>query len=178
MHIVLGLLGTIVTILVLLNRLAEAGIDLWGLNPFLWNRRRKWKTRLEGNPIYFLESPLEAAGLLVTATAKVDGDMSAEEKSSILTWFVDEFHLSKRDAAGLLISSAHLLGKGEEIRENLEKVLKSSIDKFTEEQAKSTLELMGKVCEIETSGMELKREFVGQTRQIFDKHFRPKGAWQ
>ena len=36
MHIILGVLGAVITILILLNRLAEAGIDLGGLNPFLW----------------------------------------------------------------------------------------------------------------------------------------------
>jgi len=34
MHIILGVLGAIVTILVLLNRLADAGIDVGWLNPF------------------------------------------------------------------------------------------------------------------------------------------------
>lgn len=178
MHVILGLLGTIVTILILLNRLAEAGIDLGGLNPFLWHRRSKWQKQFEGNPIYFIESPMDAAALLVAATAKADGDMSSEEKRSILASFREEFNLSKRDAASLLISSAYLLGKGEEVRINLKKVLKSSIEKFTEEQAKSTLDLMNKVCELETSGGELKREFIGQTRQIFEKHFTPKGKWQ
>jgi len=43
MHIIIAFLGTIVTILVLLDRLAQAGISLGGLNPFLWRRRRKWK---------------------------------------------------------------------------------------------------------------------------------------
>ena len=55
MHIILGMLGTIVTILILLNRLAEAGIDIGGLNPFLWNRRRKWKKMYQGNPVFKIE---------------------------------------------------------------------------------------------------------------------------
>ena len=51
MHIIISLLGTIITVLVLLNRLAQAGISLGGLNPFLWKRRQKWKKQYEGNPI-------------------------------------------------------------------------------------------------------------------------------
>ena len=39
MPVILGFLGSIATILVLLRQLAEAGIDLGGLNPFLWKRR-------------------------------------------------------------------------------------------------------------------------------------------
>ncbi len=45
MHVIIGVLGSIITILILLNRLAEAGIDLGGLNPFLWKRRRQWKQK-------------------------------------------------------------------------------------------------------------------------------------
>jgi len=56
MHFILGLLGTIVTILILLNRLADAGIDLGGLNPFLWHRRRKWRKMSGG------KSPLSYFG--------------------------------------------------------------------------------------------------------------------
>lgn len=178
MHVVLGLLGTIVTILILLNRLAEAGIDLGGLNPFLWQRRRKWQKQLEGNPLFHIDSPMEAAALLVTATAKADGDMSSDEKNCILVAFREEFHLSKRDAASFLISSAYLLGDGEEARTKLEKVLKPSLEKFTEEQATSTLLLMNKLCELETSGKELKEEFIGKTKEIFEKHFAPKGKWE
>jgi len=179
MHILLGILGTIVTILILLNRLAEAGIDLWGLNPFLRRRRREWQKKLEGNPVYHVDSPMEATALLMTAIVKVDGDISSEEKRALLSSFHNEFHLSKRDAAGLLNSSAFLLGKGEEVRTGLEKVMEPSLGNFTEEQAKSALELLENLCEVgPSSGNALKREFVERVRQIFDGHFEPQGKWQ
>lgn len=178
MHILLGILGTVVTILILLYRLAEAGIDLGGLNPFLWQRRRRWQKKIEGNPVYLINSPMEVTALLMTATAKADRDMSSEEKKAVLSSFQNEFHLSKRDAAGLLISSAYLLGNGEEVRANLEKVLKPSLEKFSENQAKSALELLDGVCEIDPSGNELKREFVGRVRQIFHNRFKLQEKWQ
>lgn len=81
MH-VLGLLGTIVTILWLLHRLAEMGIDLAGLNPFLWRRRRRWRNNYQANPIFKIDSPLEATALLVTAIAKADGEMSSKEEQA------------------------------------------------------------------------------------------------
>ena len=178
MHIILGLLGTVVTILILLNRLAEAGIDLGGLNPFLWRRRRKWQKMMEGNPVYHIDSPMEAAALLTVATSKADGDMSAEEKKEILLFFQSEFHLTRRDAAGLFVASAYLYGNGEEVGANLEKILKTSLENFSEDQAQSTLALLYKVCEIDPSGNDLKREFAGQVRRIFDNQFKPKGKWQ
>lgn len=177
MHIVLGILGTIVTILILLNRLAEAGIDLGGLNPFLWQRRRRWRKKLEGNPIYHVDSPMDATALLATATAKMDGDLSSDEKRMLLSAFAEEFEVSKRDAAGLLISSAHLLGDGEALRNNLEKVLQPSLESFTEDQAGSAIGLLNKVCEIDPAENELKRELVEQVEGIFSRRF-TKRKWQ
>jgi uncharacterized tellurite resistance protein B-like protein len=178
MHIILAALGTIVTILILLNRLAEAGIDLGGLNPFFWQRRRQWKKKYQGNPVYSIESPMEMTALLMTATAKADGDMSSEEKIALLRFFKDEFHMSRRDAAGMLISSAHIFGNGEEVRANLEKVLKPSLEEFSEEQAQSALKLLESVCEIDSAGNELKREFVERVRQVFQKQFKSPDKWQ
>ena len=175
---ILAILGAIITILILLRRLAEAGIDLGGLNPFLWQRRRNWKKKFEGNPIYRIDSPMEITALLVTATAKSDGDMSSNAKQFILSLFHNEFHVSKREAANLLISSSYLLGNGEELHENLAEVLKPSLEKFVEEQAQSALNLLDKVCEIEPSQNELKREFVEQIKQIFQDRFKPQGKWQ
>ena len=145
MHIVLAALGSIVTLLWLLHRLAEMGIDLGGLNPWSWRRRRKWKHAYEANPVYSVDSPMEATALLVTATAKADGDMSLEEKREILRMFEEEFRLSKRQAAELLISSTHLLGKGDEVRENLAAVLAPSLDSFSSEQAESAVTLLNRI---------------------------------
>ena len=90
MHVLLGILGAIVTILILLKRLADAGIDLAGLNPFLRQRRRQWRNKVEGNPIHAISSPMELTALLMTATAKIDGDMSSEEKKALLSFMERE----------------------------------------------------------------------------------------
>ncbi len=91
MHIILGALGTIVTILWLLHRLAEMGVSLGGLNPWLWQRRRKWRAQHVANPIYRIDRPLDATALLLTAVARADGDISAQDKSVLLNIFENEF---------------------------------------------------------------------------------------
>jgi len=69
MHILLGLLGTIVTILVLLYRLSDSGIDLGGLNPFSWRRQRAWRQKFAANPIFSLEDPRAVAAVLLVGSA-------------------------------------------------------------------------------------------------------------
>lgn len=64
MHIILALLGTIVTTLVLVNRAQDAGIDIGWLNPFTWHRRRTFRKKYQANPAFCLESPMDSGALL------------------------------------------------------------------------------------------------------------------
>lgn len=178
MHIILGLLGTIVTILILLNRLADAGIDLGGLNPFLWHRRRKWRKTYEGDPIYKVGNPMEMTALLLVAVAKSDGDMSSEEKKQILKLFQNEFHLSKRDASDLMVASVYLLKDGAELRANLQKVLAPSLGKFTVEQAESALSLVGQIAAMEKENNEIKTGLVENIQRCFAPALQEKQKWQ
>jgi uncharacterized tellurite resistance protein B-like protein len=177
MHIVLGALGSMITVLWLLHRLAEMGIDLGGLNPWLWQRRRKWRKKHDANPIFSLDSPLDLAGLLVTSVAKLDGDMTAAEKAGILALFETEFHLSKRDAAGLLIASVYLFGKGDEVREKLPAIMAPSQARFSPEQANSTLEMMRAVSELDGGASEIQSDLINQVADVFGRTHQPKGKW-
>ena len=177
MHVILGALGTLVTILWLFYRLAEMGIDLGGLNPFLWQRRRRWRKHYDANPVYKLSSPLEVTALLMTAVVKADGDMSAEEKAEILKMFSEEFHLSKKDAVGLLISSSHLLGKGEEVHENLKQVLAPSLPNFTPEQAESAKNLLARVSCIDGPSSELQDQLITNTNRIISSRISQTSKW-
>jgi uncharacterized tellurite resistance protein B-like protein len=143
---ILGILGAIITILILLNRLANAGIDLGGLNPFLWQRRRNWKQKLEGNPIYQIDNSMDVVALYMVAVVKADGDITKEDKDVILKLFETDFHLSPKEASSLLVSSSHLLANGEEAQENVAKVFEQSLPTFTEVQIKSSQALIRKAA--------------------------------
>jgi uncharacterized tellurite resistance protein B-like protein len=164
MHIVLGALGSIVTVLWLLHRLAEMGVSLGGLNPWSWRRRRNWRAAYEANPIFSITSPMEVTALLIAAAAKADGDLSLDEKQAILRMFEREFHLSDRDAAALLTSSTHLLGKGDEVNENLAGVLQPSQASFTESQAQSAVAMIEEIAAVGGNPSRLQAEFVDRVR--------------
>jgi uncharacterized tellurite resistance protein B-like protein len=121
---------------------------------------------------------MEVTALLITATAKADGDMTSEEKKEILSIFENEFQLSKRDAAGLLISSSHLLGKGDEVREQLDKVLNPSLENFNEAQALSAIELIKRVSEAGSPATEMQTELVNNATAILQHPITPKGKWE
>ncbi len=165
---ILAVLGIIVTILVLMKRLADAGIDLAGLNPFLWQRRRKWKAKLEGNPVYQIDSPMDVVALYMVAVTKMDGDMTKEDKQRLHGLFIKDFNLTQKEAASLMISSSHLLGNGEEACDNVAKVFEPSLDDFTDTQMQSSRELIRKAA----GDLSQRPEEVHQIIRDIDKVFR------
>ena len=149
MHIILGVLGTVVTILVLLNKLQENGIDVGWLNPFSWARRRKFRKEYELSAAYTLDNPMDVAALFILGIAKTEGDISKEQKSRILALFTSEFKLSELKSQELLTASAHILGRGDDLFDSTARVLHRSKDQFNAEQIKSVLYMMNEVAIVE-----------------------------
>ena len=73
MHIILGILGSIITILVLTKQLSRLGIDITWLNPFAWARRKKWQKQYHADPAFSLDGPMEAVAGLLYVMAKCSG---------------------------------------------------------------------------------------------------------
>lgn len=87
MHILLGILASVVTILFYLNRLSQSGVDFGWLNPFTWHRRKKWRQHIGASPLFSITSPMEATACLMYVVAKSSGDVSREQKQMILKFF-------------------------------------------------------------------------------------------
>lgn len=166
MPYLLGLLGTIVTALVLLKHLADAGIDLGGLNPFLRKRRRSWRQKFEANPIFGLEDPMEVAAVLAVGVAKVDGDMSAEQKQALLASFERTFGLDQQIAMDLLVASAHLVGDGRILRDQVHDVVAPVRQRFSDSQVDSTLSLLEGIAAVEGATAP-QRELIASARDAF-----------
>ena len=177
MHIILSFLGAIVTILVLLKRLADAGFTLGGLNPFLWQRRKQWQDQASGNPIFAIEDPMEASALILTGATKISGDMSSEQKSFLLSVFEKDFHLSGKESAGLLASSVYVLGDGQALKNDLEKVLKPSLESFSQTQVTSTLDILERLCQLDSSENVVQGEFAANVKHLLKKQFIEKNTW-
>ena len=177
MHIILAILGSIITILILINRLSDAGLDIGWLNPFLWHRRRSWRKKFEGNPIFSLADPLEVAALLATTVAKIDGEISQEEKETLLSLFKTEFNKSEQEASDLLMFSIHLFGNGEEAIAKPEKIIKTSLEKFTKEQAASVIHLLEAVLNTSSLNTELKENYIKRVNNVFEAHFKTNQKW-
>ncbi len=174
MHIVLALLGSIITILYLLDRM---GIDLGGLNPFHWRRRRAWAAKYEGDPIYSVDDPMHVAALLIVGVAKLDGDLSSEQKKVVLDQFESNFSLDSRGASELLGSAAHLLGAPQVIDTQLNGVAEKNKDRFSKVQAESMIQMMVEVASADGELSVKQSKYVENIRSLFVPSPRNQGTW-
>jgi len=178
MHILLGLLSTIVTILVLLDRIGSLNFNFRSLNPFLWRRRRKWIKQQSGNPLFRLDNPMEVAGVLVVGAAKVDGVISLEEKKAIQSIFESDFNLSANDSTGLLTSSVFLIGESIDLKSKLGAILKPCKDQFTDGQVQSTISMIHQVANIGGSTHPKVAEYVAEVERLLSPISNGGEVWQ
>ncbi len=169
MHIVLALAGAIITILILMRRLGDAGITLDSFNPFAWYRKHKWLRRYHTKPLFTIDDPQKVAALLIVSVAKADGLISIEEKNQILDMFEKEFGHSKEDASGLFTSSAFFLKDEDEISPLVPKILEISAAKFTENQITFTVECMNKISSLSAENATSKDKIIHEFKKYFER---------
>lgn len=160
MHIILGILGALVTILILANRLQDNGIDVGWLNPFSWARRRKFRKEYQMHPAYTLESSLDVAALFMVAVAKADGDITRAQKDKIIELFNSELNLNDKEAQALYGSSVHIFGRGDDVLDNPSRVLARTIESFTDEQVRSVLSMLDAVANVDDRPSEAQTKLI------------------
>lgn len=175
MHVILGILGAVITILVLINRLSDAGIDIGWLNPFAWRRRRNYRLNHDLATAFKLDSPLDVAALLLVGVAKIDGDLTATQKRLILSVFEADFHQNSKQASDLLASSVHHIGDGKDFYANPQKAIAKCKDQFSPEQVDSIKQLIVKVAEIDAPTSLSQKKFIRAVEGALPKN--NKATW-
>ncbi len=171
MHILIGLITAIATLLFALERI---GVDIGWINPFSWARRRRWAKLYEGDPIHSVEDPIQVAAILIVGTAKLGDDVSTAQKERIIKAFADTFSLEEKAANELYISAAHLLGAPQVIETQLTGVVERNQDLFSASQAESLLDMIPDV--IGAGSNETQRAFVAVMRSKLAPSA-PEGSW-
>lgn len=174
MHVVIALLGSIITVLYLLDRL---GVDLGWLNPFDWRRRRKWAAKYQGDPIYSVEEPIHVAALLIVGATKLGGDLSSEQKQLVIDKFVTRFSMDTKEASELLASAAHLLGAPQVIGAQLEGLAERNKNCFSPEQAESMIKMMRDVAAADGEISQVQREFIEDMSNKFSSPGKDGSTW-
>jgi len=169
MHILLALLGSIITILFYLSLMSRSGINfrwLSWLDPFAWKRRRQWRQTLNADPAFGLKAPMESTACLMFVAAKYSGEISREQKETIIRLYQSEFNLTETKARELLASCSFLIPDEQKIFDRLESFMAPSLEKFDETQKQSAIELIREVIECEGTPHEKQREFSDKVKKL------------
>ena len=177
MHIVIGAISLLIGLIWALVALHRSGFRLSSLDPFAWYRRTQWNRRLNTNPLYALQTPLEAAAVLLLGVAKCEGEISAEQKRAIISIFENEFHQTPEEAEGLLVSSAYLIRNEVYLVDSLPKILEKSADGFAEVHVQSLLSLMRRVSTLEGPANQEQEKLIAETEKYFKARTNRKTAW-
>lgn len=174
MHIIIGVLTSLVTIFYLLDRL---GIDIGWWNPFYWRRRRAFAKRFGADPIYSIEDPLHLASLFVIGTAKLDGELTAETKHATQEQFESSFSMSSKEASELFSSAAHLLAAPQLLDNQLNNLVDKNRNSFSAEQAASMIDMAVAVARSDGDPSAAQREFIDKMRETFAAQRPQEGTW-
>lgn len=174
MHVIIGLLGGLVTIFYLLDRL---GVDIGGLNPFYWYRRHAFAKKFGADPIYSIEDPVHIAALLVIGTAKLDGDITSGQKETAQELFSSQFSIDATEASGLFGSAAHLLAAPQLVGTQLEKLADRNGDRFAPDQVSSMVEMMRAVASADGVPSSSQEEFIESIQSRFGTPPEQQGTW-
>ena len=175
MHIALGVLTSIITVLYLLDRL---GIDIGWWNPFYWRRRRAFAKRFGADPIYSIEDPLHLASLFVIGTAKLDGELTAESKRAAQEQFETSFSMSSKEASELFGSAAHLLAGPQLLDNQLNNLVEKNHNSFSPEQAESMIDMAVAVARVDGDPSAAQCAFIDKMRSTFAAQRPQEGTWQ
>lgn len=167
MHIVISVLTALAGLIWALTMLHRSGVDLNSFNPFFWLRRRRWQKLHGTNPLYKLSSPIEVATVLVVALVKVEGEITREQKSSVLEIFTHEFHLSASQAGDAFSSSAFLLQNEMHIANSIKKIVDPCKNQFSPDQVSSLLSILNRVARLEGDASENQSELLAAITKAF-----------
>lgn len=174
MHIILGMLGSMISILYLLDRL---GVDIGWINPWSWRRRQAWAKKFGGDPIYSVEEPVDVAAMMIVGTIKLEGDLTVEQKASVLSQFEKRFSLDSRAASALFSSAAHLLGGPQVIGMQLDGLASRHKNTFKPDQVESMIGMIENIAVAGGRMSEVQRTYVESLRSNFVSPSPKKGTW-
>lgn len=171
MHLILALLGLIVTVLILTNQLANNKLSFGWLNPFSWLKSQDKPKKLPADdPVYVLEEPQEVIALLIMALAKSDGGMSAAQKKEILAQFTQIFQLNNEKAANLLSASTFLLHDDMDMVKKPQQLFAASKKKFSQAQIIASINLLKHIASFDSPMTAFQAQLIADVEQYFAKN--------
>ncbi|MFN3713837.1 MAG: TerB family tellurite resistance protein [Alcanivoracaceae bacterium] len=177
MHFAIAAITALAGLIWALNSLQGSGVDLNSFNPFTWARRRRWAKLYGTRPLYNLSKPMEAAAAIIVGTLKQEGEISREQKASVIAIFRSHFHLNDQSAMDLFSASSHLVKDELNLGEGVRHILQPSIARFTPDMASSFVGILVDVANLEGPPSEAQRQIIERVRCELGTTARPASNW-
>jgi len=177
MHIIIGLITAVAGLFWALNSLERSGFRLSSLNPFHWHRRTQWKKQYAENPLYSIDNPMESAAAVLIGIAKLEGEISREQKQEILSIFSEEFSLGEEEAKSLFASTSFLLQSETNFIQNIDKIFSQSKGQFSGEQVDSTVSLLKRIAGLDSDVSKQQSEVIDLVSAVFQSNVKNEGKW-
>jgi len=160
MHIIIDLISGIAGLAWALYSLQNSGVNLNSFNPFFWARRRAWAKQVGTKPIHRLDNPMEIAAVLVVGIAKMEGEITREQKAAILTLFEQTFSMNQKQASEFYSASSYLLQDVYDINAEVKHIIAPGKAQFKEQQTHSTLDMLNQIAIIESPASDEQIRFI------------------
>lgn len=96
-------------------------------------RRREWAKK-NITPLYSLEKPRDLVAVLCFALLKCGGEITREQKESLLRLYEDELQYSGKEAAELYSYASYLISTDPNFSDKVREICAPALGNFTEEQ--------------------------------------------
>lgn len=121
----------------------------------------------------------EAAAVIIVGTLKQEGEISREQKQTVITLFTDNFNLENQDAADLFSSSSHLVHDNElNFDQSVPHILKLSMKQFTPEMIVTFLSLLEDVATLEGQPTKAQTDIIEMVRDVFKRENKNNVNWK
>jgi uncharacterized tellurite resistance protein B-like protein len=177
MHVIIAAITALAGLLWALNALQRSGFQLSSLNPFLAYRRWQWRRTYGGKPLYNLERPMDVAAVLLLGVAKADGEITSDQKKTLLAMFQSEFGISRDEASDLLLASSYLIRDEIYLVDRLDKILERSASRFESDAVASLLAMMRRLAVLDGSINTEQQKLIEATERYFAGRTKTASKW-
>lgn len=115
--------------------------------------------------------------MLIVGMVKQEGEISREQKATVIDIFVNNFHLTEDQAREVFGSSVYLLKDELNLDQSVPGILAPSRESFTPDQATSLIELLEQVAALEGEATHAQQRTLVAVREALTTTPATGGKW-
>ncbi|MBS9777997.1 MAG: hypothetical protein KGV50_04455 [Gammaproteobacteria bacterium] len=170
MHIILGFLTLLGTLLWVYKNLNESGFKLSSINPFLWKRRHDWNKRRQMNPLFILDTPKDVAAALLYIVNRLDGELSFDEEEILVEDYQSILKMSPQEAQATMQQTKFMLDNYPIVISDIDAIFHQNVlSQFSSAQVKSLVEHLGVIAGRKSGISSTQEEWIKKIKQCFEK---------